>query len=449
MVKLDNGAVVWAKLGSYPPWPSRIVSFALLSKELKKELGNTPGASKHELVWFFGSHNYAWVPINCIWSYDDGYEEKAFNKKERARKGFQLALSEANDWITKNGNTELMPLESKLKKKDSESISSPSEKDTPRKRGRPRKSLSKQDEESESDSEKDQKSKTKNDSESEEEDITNKKQEAIHPKKRGRKKKEESSDEKEKKQNGEDERTREQSSKSPRQDSSSPKKRRSNKEDSERETKKSKVDTSNIITDNGHEEMPELLSDEQVPKVEIHPSPSPSGKPKVNAASIANAIRLLSRHPVAKYFKYTILNYSEGLASARATYSDARQGNPYEVHACVGAGYYLMDITSYIAALHSLHEGESAVTQDFHSSVLIPIPQGSEITIKSKLLPSKHPQLIFLNAEIFLGSKLAMTATITKSLATVEVTPLSISSPKDTNTSSSRDATPINTPIKS
>jgi len=139
-------------------------------------------------------------------------------------------------------------------------------------------------------------------------------------------------------------------------------------------------------------------------------------KPLLPQASIVKAILQIARHPVAKYHKLDIVSHTEGHAMAKAFFSDARPNSKYEVHAVLGAAYFLIDATCYAALLSHMREGDSAITQDIHVNVLAPIPPGSEVIVKAKVLNIKKTGLVILDGELWLGPKLMVTARVLKNL---------------------------------
>jgi len=125
----EVGSLVWAKLASYPFWPGRVTRVKdVKEKDIREQLGvPVPGS---ELIWFFGSKNYAWVADNMIVSYDDGYEEKAKNKRAKAMKGFPQALKEAEAWKDEpHGGSDGSDSDNKRKSSESKRSKSEDKKD--------------------------------------------------------------------------------------------------------------------------------------------------------------------------------------------------------------------------------------------------------------------------------------------------------------------------------
>ena len=131
---------------------------------------------------------------------------------------------------------------------------------------------------------------------------------------------------------------------------------------------------------------------------------------------IADALRHIVRHPVAKYYKYAVIQYDAVSATAKAYISDLRKTSKYEIHSIIGSAHYLLDLTSYVAALMHLNEGESAVTSAFTNNILGTIPQGTEIQIKATIISAKTPGIILISAEITHNGKQLAMATITKNV---------------------------------
>src|SRR5687767_5058118 len=85
---------------------------------------------------------------------------------------------------------------------------------------------------------------------------------------------------------------------------------------------------------------------------------------QLNSSEMAKVVNTFENHPVSKYYKLRVVNYSsEGTVSALAQFSSARTHNRFEIHARIGSMYYLLDIASLLALITQLYEGETAVTQ--------------------------------------------------------------------------------------
>jgi len=354
----EVGKIVWAKLASYPYWPARVSDISNVPKSIKEVLAEDAGGEERELVWFFGSHNYSYVPRENVENWSESYEERVNNKKLRNQKGYVKAIEEANKALEEKG----------------EPIPKASETSPPKsKKENHQQQVDEEEEEEEEQEEKTQQepSTPKQDTEKE---ATKQKESA--------KKKRESEPESEK-------------SKSKPQDET-PKKRPATSNDAEKkEHKKSKP------------------SEEVEKRVE-----TPSGeKKKLSASAVSSSLKIMARHPVAKYFKYEITKYSEGSATAKA-YIPSVRDNKEEVHSCLAAMHFLVDITAYAALASMLQEGDSGFTQNIHVACLSPnIPLGEEITIKATALPSKATHLLFASVEVIANNKQLLSATVTKTTA--------------------------------
>jgi len=142
-----------------------------------------------------------------------------------------------------------------------------------------------------------------------------------------------------------------------------------------------------------------------------------SNKKKLPPAAVTSSLKTLAKHPVAKYFKYEITKTSEGHATAKAFIPSTRE-NKEEVHSCLAALHFIVDITAYAACASLFQEGDSGLTQDVHVSCLSPnIPLGAEIIIKANVLPSKSTHLLFSSVEVSTNNKQILSAIITKTTA--------------------------------
>lgn len=94
----QTGKLVWAKLSGFRFWPGLVVDIendANLPSRLK-----TPYREGWQLIHFFGTYDYAWVPPkSCIVSWESGNKKNYANKCKS--KFFQLALTEAGGFIEK------------------------------------------------------------------------------------------------------------------------------------------------------------------------------------------------------------------------------------------------------------------------------------------------------------------------------------------------------------
>jgi len=149
-------------------------------------------------------------------------------------------------------------------------------------------------------------------------------------------------------------------------------------------------------------------------------------KRKLTSQAIANSLHAITSHPIAKYHKFSVVSYNEGSATTKAVFSDARLSRPsskYEVHSILGSTYYLLDVTCFVALLMQLREGESAITQDIHVDVMTPVPQGSEVIVKGKVLHIKE-NLVFVDGEVWFQGKPVIVGRVIKSLTESNVVAL-------------------------
>lgn len=149
----------------------------------------------------------------------------------------------------------------------------------------------------------------------------------------------------------------------------------------------------------------------------------------MSATAVATALKNVLKHPVAKYYKYNIISYNESNVVAKAHISDARKTSKYEIHSVNGGAYYLLDLTSYIAALMQIGEGQTATTQSINCNVLGTIPLGAEVVIQANVTPSRHlDHILHLNATISLNDKILVTGTIVRSIEIEQSSPLVVNS---------------------
>jgi len=414
MSGFEVGALVWAKLASYPYWPGRVTRLKdVKDKVIREQLGSTQANS--ELIWFFGTRNYAWVPYNMLVAYDDGYDEKAKNKRAKSMKGFVQGLKEAEGW-----------------KDNPKEISDDDEdrKNTPKKKeGKNHKSEKDQDSDKDARKKKDEESTKKKEDKKKKEEKESRKDEEDEEKDKRR----ESDGFKKKEKKKEERRHSVATDKyyDKKEDDKSSKKRKASDDEESNSTSHKRVKVSEFTpkkekdvkresTPQREEKMetdapPQAQVDEDKDKVDSLENYVP--KQPIPQAAMVKSMLTLSRHPVSKYHKLDFINYGEGYAVARAFFSDARPSSKLEVHAVLGAAYFLIDITSYAALLSQMHEGESAITQDIHVTVLTPIPHGSEVTVKARVVKTKQRAgLAFLDGEVWHNNKLMATAKVTKSL---------------------------------
>jgi len=383
--------LVWAKLGRFPYWPSKTTEFSELPKQIAINLPSSVSGS--QLVYFFGSNNYNWVPENQVIDFEKGFDEYS---KSKNTKTFRQALKQAHDWrdgklkIThedEEDSEDEKPTKKKKKrkKKQRRNVRKPSGKKGEEKREQKRKT----DEDKKKKKEEQQKKKAQQQEESYKQDINNN-DEATNGKK----------------------------------DSSS---------------KKRKLTEVGTVSQTERKKLKETISDREegsikdTPRHSLSTEPEPGDveqqsdpdndfatpaklqpKNKLNSVAISSAIRSITRHPISKYHKFDVVTYGAGYATCKAVYSDARNYSKFEVHCSLGSAYFLLDITCFAALVMLLREGDTAITQDIHVTVMTPISPGSEVIIKAKVQHSKE-NLIFMDGEIFLGGKCVIACRVIKS----------------------------------
>jgi len=88
---MQYGELGWVKIGGYPYWPARRADVLEVSSDVQKM-----GREELILVYFFGSHDYAWVdPTEKVRKWDDNFEKFTLGRKGKM---FQFALEEAYEW---------------------------------------------------------------------------------------------------------------------------------------------------------------------------------------------------------------------------------------------------------------------------------------------------------------------------------------------------------------
>lgn len=95
------GDTVWSKMKGYSPWPSRI---AEPSESALKPPSNQKGSKPSHLVYFFGSHDFAWISEEHIKPYQE-FKDKNKNGCKKAR--FKDGLKEIEEFIKSGGKTTL------------------------------------------------------------------------------------------------------------------------------------------------------------------------------------------------------------------------------------------------------------------------------------------------------------------------------------------------------
>jgi len=411
---MEAGSVVWAKLGTYPHWPAKVVEFSEVPKKIREQLDSSEADAGKNclLVWFFGSHNYSFVSRDNVELWDATYEERSTNKKTKNQRGFIKAIEEA--------------------KKSKEEGSSSSTKKTTTTKETKSQNKSKKSEEQEDDKEDEESEDTnKNTNEEEADEVTSskrppKKDTKSQPKSKVEEQKEDQEEAEDDNKTAQEESAKEQDKEHTKQKELPKKKKESDNQTESNDKSKTKptVDKGDEASkkrtatpensEKKENKKPRLKSDseQQEPEKKLD---TPSKK--LTPAAISLSLKTLARHPVAKYFKYELTKSAEGTATAKAFIPSIRE-NKEEVHNCLGAMHFLVDITAFAACAALFQEGDSGLTQDIHVACLAPnIPLGIEVTLKANVLPSKSPHLVFIAVEVFANNKQIIYATVTKTTA--------------------------------
>eukprot|EP00638_Chattonella_subsalsa_P005133 CAMPEP_0117750410 /NCGR_PEP_ID=MMETSP0947-20121206/10357_1 /TAXON_ID=44440 /ORGANISM="Chattonella subsalsa, Strain CCMP2191" /LENGTH=410 /DNA_ID=CAMNT_0005568583 /DNA_START=124 /DNA_END=1353 /DNA_ORIENTATION=+ len=91
----DYGKIMWAKQGKFIWWPVYIYNPLDTSGDIRELAMKTIG--KKHLVWFFGTKNFATIPLSKLHDWKEYYEEHHTGKgnSKRFKKDFEHALIEA------------------------------------------------------------------------------------------------------------------------------------------------------------------------------------------------------------------------------------------------------------------------------------------------------------------------------------------------------------------
>ncbi|CAG9798253.1 unnamed protein product [Chironomus riparius] len=89
-MSLNINDLVWAKMKGYCAWPGRIVEPSDQLNKLKK-------TEKSQCVYFFGSHNYAWIEDNNVYPYLDFKEQMV--KLGKPKNSFDKAVGEIEAYM--------------------------------------------------------------------------------------------------------------------------------------------------------------------------------------------------------------------------------------------------------------------------------------------------------------------------------------------------------------
>jgi len=440
-MKFERGRIVWAKLGSYPYWPSKVVTLADAPKSSREQLSSHKN-SEDQLVYFFGSRNYAWVTAALLQDYEEGYDEYSQVKTKQMKD----AIKEANKFKQKNQSSDKHDNKSESdeeqqetdkKKKETKKGDTTKKKVVKKKDQNGKKSRNKGNDSEEEEEEKE---------EEEEEEYSHKEKETEKEKATSPKKRKMSEDrDKDNSLNGSQPKKPKETSANTISSPSFPKKLQDQKKQSQKgyseiesagesSVLQTPVDISSTsifgsISEKDHhtlstqDKMESTLSNVSLssPSTNLdkdkdrESTNSPRlSKKKLGSNAVSGALSAITRHPISKYHKLQVVNYSEGTATIKASFSDARASSMHEVHFCLGSAYYLLDVACYVACLTSLHEGESAVTQDIHVTIMQPVPQGSDITVKATVQHMKD-NLIFVDGSIWHNGRIVITGRIIKS----------------------------------
>jgi hypothetical protein len=87
---MEYGELGWVEIEGFPFWPARRADVQEIDSELQKL-----GREELVLIYFFGSHDYAWIDPSKVMPWDDNWEKFTTGKKSRL---FQQALEEAYEW---------------------------------------------------------------------------------------------------------------------------------------------------------------------------------------------------------------------------------------------------------------------------------------------------------------------------------------------------------------
>uniref|UniRef100_T1JKC2 PWWP domain-containing protein n=1 Tax=Strigamia maritima TaxID=126957 RepID=T1JKC2_STRMM len=90
MAELFNvGDLVWAKMKGFSPWPGKVVN---PTKDVKRPANKKP----MQCVFFFGTDNYAWIPVEGIKPYDQFKDQMT---KQNKTSTFREAVEAIEDYI--------------------------------------------------------------------------------------------------------------------------------------------------------------------------------------------------------------------------------------------------------------------------------------------------------------------------------------------------------------
>jgi len=117
--KYQIGDLVWAKMKGFSNWPGKVTDPAIT--KLKRPAGNYRYKHVH-CIYFFGSHNYAWIPEDQLKPYQEFKEKYAASCKSAT---FKEAINKIETFIKNGTLDELKALEQESQKEKEEEKSSP------------------------------------------------------------------------------------------------------------------------------------------------------------------------------------------------------------------------------------------------------------------------------------------------------------------------------------
>jgi len=97
----SNERIVWAKLRGYKHWPARIIPEELGATNADyKEADSYKAKSDDTLVWFFGTHNIAWVNSKkAVVPWKEGKRLSYHRPKMTSKKNSKKYSKEFNDAV--------------------------------------------------------------------------------------------------------------------------------------------------------------------------------------------------------------------------------------------------------------------------------------------------------------------------------------------------------------
>ncbi len=111
------------------------------------------------------------------------------------------------------------------------------------------------------------------------------------------------------------------------------------------------------------------------------------------------------------------INADEGASEMLVEVSESMLNPVGKMHG--GILYALTDVSAYAALLSDVEEGQSGVTHQINIQVLRPVDVGDTLIMKSRII-KKGRRLSFLESKGYVGDKMVITATITKSMVLLD-----------------------------